>query len=204
MTLVNNISVMKRHFENLTKRAARAVQHWWLLMLAGIFAIIVGIAVFVFPLQSYVMLSILFGVLMLTVGVAQLIIASTSSNYLTMRGYMIVGGVIDLLLGVFLCVYPGVTLMVLPILMGLWLLYHSFMTIALGGDMETFKIPGGGLLIAGGIVILLLSIAVLINPFGTGIATVIVVAGVGLIILGIMLCIISGKFRSIDKILEEA
>ena len=172
------------------------------MMLAGLFAIVVGVAVFVFPLQSYVTISIMFGILMLAVGAAQLLIASSSNNYLAMRGYVIVGGVIDLLLGVFLCVYPGVTLVVLPILMGLWLLYHSFMTIALGGDMETFRIPGGALVITGGIIILLLAIAVLINPFGAGIATVIVIAGVGLIVLGILLCIISAKFRSIDKILE--
>ena len=100
---------MKRHFENLTERAGRAVQHWWLMMLAGIICFALGIAVFAFPLASYVTLSILTGVMMLVVGAAQLIIASTSGNYLAMRGYMLVGGVIDLLLGFFLCVYPGMT-----------------------------------------------------------------------------------------------
>ena len=82
-------------------------------MLAGILCFALGIAVFVFPLQSYVTLSILAGVLMLVVGAAQLIIASTSGNYLAMRGYMLIGGVVDLLLGLLLCVYPGVTMAVL-------------------------------------------------------------------------------------------
>ena len=45
---------MKRHFENLTNRVGRAVQHWWLMMLAGILCFALGIAVFVFPLESYV------------------------------------------------------------------------------------------------------------------------------------------------------
>ena len=88
-------------------------------MLAGILCIIAGICVFAFPLESYVTLSILFGVLMLLTGAAQLIIASTSGNYLVMRGYFIVGGVLDVILGIFLCVYPGVSLVVLPIMMGL-------------------------------------------------------------------------------------
>ena len=104
---------MKRHFENLIARAARAVRHWWLLMLAGILAIVAGICVFAFPIESYVTLSILFGVLMLLTGAIQLIVASTSGNYLMMRGYIIVGGVLDVILGVFLCVYPGISLFLL-------------------------------------------------------------------------------------------
>ena len=175
---------MKRHFENLTSKVSRAVHHWWLLMIAGLLCVVLGIVVFVFPLESYVTLAILTGVVMLVVGAAQLIIASTSGNYLAMRGYMIVGGVIDLILGIFLCVYPGVTMVVLPIMMGIWMMYHSFMMIAFGGDLDTFRIDGGGTVIFGGVILLLLSILILVNPFAAGIAAVIVVAGVGLSFLG--------------------
>ena len=190
---------MKRHFENLTNKVSRAIKHWWLLMLAGLLCVAMGIVVFVFPLESYVTLAILFGVLMLAVGAAQLIIASSSGNYLAMRGYMIVGGVLDLILGIFLCIYPYVTLMVLPIMMGIWMMYHSFMIIAFGGDMETFKLGGSGLVIAGGILLLLLSILVLVNPLGAGVTTVVVIAGVGLLVFGGLLCALSLKMKDIDK-----
>ena len=58
---------MKRHFENLTVKVGRVIRHWWLLMLAGIFCVAAGIVVFVFPMESYMTLSIIFGVLMLIV-----------------------------------------------------------------------------------------------------------------------------------------
>ena len=190
---------MKRHFENLTNKVSRAIKHWWLLMLAGLLCVALGVVVFVFPLESYVTLAILFGVLMLAVGAAQLIMASSSGNYLAMRGYVIVGGVLDLILGIFLCIYPYVTLMVLPIMMGIWMMYHSFMIIAFGGDMETFKLGGSGLVIAGGIVLLLLSILVLVNPLGAGVTTVVVIAGVGLLVFGGLLCALSLKMKDIDK-----
>ena len=190
---------MKRHFENLTNKVSRAIKHWWLLMLAGLLCVAMGIVVFVFPLESYVTLAILFGVLMLAVGAAQLIIASSSGNYLAMRGYMIVGGVLDIILGIFLCIYPYVTLMVLPIMMGIWMMYHSFMIIAFGGDMETFKLGGSGLVIAGGILLLLLSILVLVNPLGAGVTTVVVIAGIGLLVFGGLLCALSLKMKDIDK-----
>lgn len=190
---------MKRRFENLTKGAARAIRHWWLLALAGVLCIAIGITVFAFPLESYVTLAILFGVLLLVVGAAKLISASTSANFFMMRGYVIVGGILDLLLGIFLCVYPGVTLVALPVMMGLWMLYNSFMLIGFSGDFDTFGIPGSGWLTGGGILLLLLSIFVLVNPFGAGIATVVVLAGVGLIVFGILLISLSMKLKEIHR-----
>ena len=190
---------MKRHFENLTNRVGRAVQHWWLMMLAGILCFAAGIVVFVFPLQSYVALSILTGVIMLFVGAAQLIVATTSGNYLTLRGYMVVGGVVDLILGLILCVYPGVTMALLPVLLGIWMMYNAFMIIAFGGDLETFRIKGSGWATFGGILLLILSIIVLVNPFSAGIATVIILAGIGLLLLGLLLCCVAIILKDIDK-----
>lgn len=190
---------MKRRFENLTKKAGRAVRHWWLMMCAGVLCIAAGIAVFAFPLESYVTLSLLFGVLLLVVGVAKLIAASTSGNYFMMRGYVIVGGVLDLILGLFLCFSPGVTLMLLPIMMGFWMMYNSFVLIGFSGDFETFGIPGSGWVIGGGILLLILSILVLVNPFGAGIATVVVLAGVGLIVFGILLISLAMKLKEIHR-----
>ena len=198
-----NVCIMKRQFEKLTKMISRRVYHWWLMMLAGILCIAAGIAVFVFPLESYFAISILVGIVMLVVGAAQLVVASTSENYLTMRGYFIVGGVLDLLLGLFLCVYPGVTLMVLPIMMGIWLMYHSFIMIAFGGDLGTFGISGGGTTVAGGILVLILSVIILANPFSAGIATIIVLAGVGLLLLGALLCDVSVTLKGIHMNDEE-
>lgn len=194
---------MKRRFENLTKRAGRAVRHWWLMTIAGVLGIAAGIAVFAFPLESYVTLSILFGVLMLVVGAAKLIAASTSGNYFMMRGYVITGGVLDLLLGLFLCINPGVTLIFLPIMMGFWMMYNSFILIGFAGDMDTFGIRGTGWIMGGAILLLILSVLVLINPFGAGVATVVVLAGVGLIVFGLLLCSLSMTLKEVHTAFES-
>lgn len=191
---------MKRHFENLAQKAGRAVRHWWMLMLAGILCLAAGIAVFIFPLESYVVMSIIFGVLMLIVGAVQLLIASTSNNYLMMRGYVIVGGVLDLILGLFMCLYPGITLVLIPIMLGIWMMYHSFMIIAFGGDLDTFNVKGNGLVVVSGVVLLILSFLILMNPFGAGIAAVVVMAGVGLLVFGLILCMMSMKLKEIHNL----
>jgi uncharacterized membrane protein HdeD (DUF308 family) len=194
---------MKRHFDNLTAKVGRVIKHWWLMMLAGIFCIAAGVVVFVFPMESYMALTILFGILMVFVGAAQLVIASTSGNYLAMKGYMIAGGVLDIFLGIFLCIYPAVTVILLPIMLGIWLMYHSFMMIAFAGDLDTFKLSGSGWVVFGGILLLILSILVLVNPFSAGIATVIVFTGIGLILFGLLLCGQSALLRRIHERFDD-
>ena len=194
---------MKRHFKNLSTMAARAIKHWWLMFIAGILCVALGVAVFVFPLASYVTLAILLGILMLLTGITQLVLASTSSNYLAQRGYMIAAGVLDIIFGVFLCVYPDITMIMLPVIMGIWMMYRSLMLIAFGGDMDTFKLGGRGFVIVGGILLLLLSVMVILNPFSIGVATVILIAGAGLLLLGCLLCALSIRMKNIDKEMEE-
>ena len=188
---------MKHRFDNITRKASRAIRHWWLFAIAGVLGIILGIVVFFFPLQSHVVLSILFGVLMLAVGAAKLIAASTSENFFMMKSYVVIGGVLDVILGIFLCVYPGITLVLLPIMMGFWMLYNSFILIGLSGELDTFGVRDTGWLTGGGILLLALSIIVLVNPFGAGIATVVVLAGIGLIVFGILLCILAKTLKGV-------
>jgi uncharacterized membrane protein HdeD (DUF308 family) len=194
---------MRNHFDNLTVKASRAVRHWWLHMLCGILCVAAGIAVFIFPMESYMTMGLLFGILMLLVGTTQLVVASSSGNYLTMRGYVIVGGILDVILGVFLCVNPYVSMVLMPVLLGIWMLYHSFIIMAFGGDLEAFRIDGSGWTVAGGALLMLLSIFVLVNPMSAGVATVVVLAGVGLILFGMLLCALSFKLKNIHRAIDD-
>lgn len=184
---------METFIERITDKAGRVIRHWWLLLLAGLLLVAGGIVVFCNPVESYLTLSIMFGVLMLVTGIVELVVASTSRNYFAMRGYSIIGGICDLLLGVLMCCYPGMTLVLLPVMLGVYMLYHSFMIIGFGSDLQAFRVPGAGWSIVMGILLLLLSIFVLINPFSIGIGAVIVLTGVSMLLLGA--AFVAGAFR---------
>ena len=190
---------MKRHFEKLTSKAAREIRHWWLYMLCGILCVAAGIVVFAFPVASSMPLGLIFGILMLIVGVLQLIVAASSGNFFAMRGYLIVGGILDMILGLFLCINPSVSLLLMPILLGIWMLYHSFIIMAFGGDMATFNVSGSGLMIAGGVLLMLFSIFILVNPMSAGVTTIVIFTGLGLMIFGILLCALSLALRNIHR-----
>ena len=65
--------------------------------------------------------------------------------------------------------------------------------------MDTFRIQDSGWIVIGGILLLILSIVVLINPLGAGVDTVIILSGIGLIVFGALLCMLSMKLKDIHK-----
>ena len=187
----------------LTAKAAKTVKNWWMILVAGVLSIGAGIAVFCFPADSYLALSIMFGVIMLVTGVTELVVAVSSRNWFMMRGYNIVGGILDIIVGIMLCAWPQVTMAVLPIFLGIWLIYHSFMIIGLAGDMSAFRVSGSGWLIFGGILMLILSILIVLNPFSLGVSVIVALLGVGLIVFGAVLIGASIRLSKVHKYFKE-
>ncbi len=193
---------MENFIENIIGKAGKAIRHWWLLLVSGILTIAAGIVVFCFPAESYVTLSIMFGVLMLVNGVTELAVSISSRNYFMMRGYTIIGGVLDLILGIFLCAYPQITLALLPVILGIWIMYHSIMAIGFGADLNTFKVKGSGWAIAGGILLLVLSLLILIIP-SIGAAAIVVLTGSALVFTGALMIAVSLRLRKIHNYFQH-
>lgn len=188
--------IMER-FDEILKSAGKVVRRWWLGLILGVLLVVAGIVVFCNPVESYMALSVMFGVLMLLSGLSELVVSLGSRNYFMMRGYSIVGGILDLLLGIFLCVYPQVTLVVLPVVIGIWLLYHSFMIIGFGGDLSAFRLPGSGWTIFGGVMMLVLGLLMVIMPLTVGVAALVFVTGCAMIVAGAVAIALSLKLRQL-------
>ena len=188
--------IMER-FDEILKSAGKVVRRWWLGLILGVLLVVAGIVVFCNPVESYMALSLMFGVLMLLSGLSELVVSLGSRNYFMMRGYSIVGGILDLLLGIFLCVYPQVTLVVLPVVIGIWLLYHSFMIIGFGGDLSAFRLPGSGWTIFGGVMMLVLGLLMVIMPLTVGVAALAFVTGCAMIVAGAVAIALSLKLRQL-------
>ena len=194
---------MEYFVERLASGASKTVKNWWMLLIAGLLLIIGGIVVFVNPVESYITLSMMFGIMMLITGLAELIIAITSHNFFAIRSYTIVGGIIDMIIGILLCCNIGVTAIILPIILGVYLLYHSFMIIGFGSDLEAFNVKGYGWPLAGGVILLILSILILINPFSFGTSAVVILTGIALIIMGGIFIVKSLRMRKLHSFFKS-
>ena len=83
------------NFSSLIENSKQAVRYWWLLLIIGIALFAVGVLIFVYPAQSYLGMSLVFGWLMLISGILEVVLSSVNKHFITGRGWMLAGGGYD-------------------------------------------------------------------------------------------------------------
>jgi len=169
----------------LIERSKEAVRYWWLMLLIGIALLAVGVLVFVYPAQSYTGMAILFGWVILVSGILEVVISATNDHFVTGRGWMLAGGIIQIILGLILVFNVALSAVTLPLVLGFWLLFRAFSTIGLGSDMRAMEISGSGWTIASGVLLMLCALWLLLRPLVFGSAFVIAWVGIGLLFAGV-------------------
>lgn len=172
------------NFSSLIENSKRAVRYWWLMLIIGIALFVVGILVFVYPAQSYLGMAVVFGWLMLLSGILEVVLASVNRHFVTGRGWMLAGGIIEIVLGIILIFNVALSAATLPIFLGFWLMLRGFSAIGLGGDMSAMQIAGSGWTIFTGILLVLCSLWILFQPLVFGTTAVVVWVGVSLLFAG--------------------
>lgn len=189
------------NFSSLIENSKQAVRYWWLLLIIGIALFVVGILVFVYPTQSYLGMSLLFGWLMLVSGILEVVLSSANKHFITGRGWMMAGGIIEIVLGVILIFNVALSAATLPIFLGFWLMLRGFSAIGLGGDMSAMQIAGSGWTVFSGILLLLCSLWILFQPLVFGTTAVIVWVGISLLFAGVAACSLSFQLRQAHRCL---
>lgn len=187
---------------SLIEQSKQAVRHWWLLLVVGIALLAVGILVFIYPARSYLDLSVLFGWLILFSGVMEVVLAARSRHFVTGRGWMLAGGIIEIILGAILIFNVALSAVTLPIFLGFWLLMRSFSTIGLASDMHVLGIRGSGWTVLTGVLLLICSLWMLLQPLAFGTTAVVVWVGLSLLFAGISTVSLSLQLRSAHCIAE--
>jgi len=116
---------------------------------------------------------------------------------------MFVGGLFEIVLGFILVLNLSISAVTLPVVLGFWLLMRSFSTIGLGGDMISFGIPGAGWTLFTGILLMLCSVWILMQPLVFGTTAVLVWVGVSLLFAGAGACSMAFQLRHAHRVLGE-
>ena len=188
---------------DLYERAMEPVRHWWMYLIIGVLAFFLGVFMLTNPAITYEMMTLLLGLALVIFGVIEMIVGIFSRNIFVSRAAVIIGAVLNIVLGVLLAANPGIAAITLPLILGMWMLYQSFMTISYAGDLKTFKIKGYGLTLFCGIVLLILAVLILLRPVAIGMMTVAIYIALSFIIYGISEIVSAFRLRSIHNITEE-
>jgi uncharacterized membrane protein HdeD (DUF308 family) len=170
---------------NLIEDIQYNVKNWWWFLVSGILFIATGIAIYASPAASYVSLSILFSILMISNGFSQIVFASANSKSLRGWGWILVSGIIDLALGTYLLLYPAVTMVSLPYFVGFWLIFRSFSLMGTSFDLQALGVSGWGWLLFGGILMLVLGGVIVYYP-AAGVVSIVAFSGSAFIIGGFL------------------
>lgn len=179
------------------ERFASLTRYWWATLILGVAIFVVGILIFIYPGESYMGMAALFAVLMLVSGIIETVMAFTE-KYMAGRGWAAVLGVLEIILGIILICSPGITATLLPIVLGLWLLFRGIGMIGVASEMSHYKVQGMVWTIVLGILLIICSLMILFQPL-FGITAVVVWVGISFLVAGISLVVFAFQLFSIKN-----
>ncbi|MGM1428829.1 HdeD family acid-resistance protein [Sphingobacterium lactis] len=160
------------------------MKYWYLPLILGILLIVCGIYVFTAPLETYVTLSVLFSISFVVSGLFDIIFSLSNRKSISGSGWYLVSGLLSFLMGIYLIIYPGISITILPFVAGFVLMFRSFQLLGFSFDLRDIGILRWGNLAVWSVLGILLSFMLIANPFFSGISLV-VLTGSAFILAGI-------------------
>ena len=153
-----------------------AIKNWWLSLILGIVFIGVGFLLMSAPVISYITLSILFGVTMFISGFFEMAFAITNKETLSSWGWYIASGIIDILIGMYLMFYPGMSMAILPFVIAFWLMFRGFSSIGYAFDLRRYGTKDWGWFLTLGVLAIICAVTILWQPLFGALSVVYIIA----------------------------
>jgi len=183
----------------LFKNIKNAVKHWYLSLIVGILFLLFGFWILKTPLESYLTLALLFGVVFLVNGVFEIIFSISNRKEIDNWGWILAGGIIDLLFGIVLASNVGLSMAVLPFYVGFILLFRSVAAMGYAFDLKGFGVRDWYWLLLLGILGLIFSFIMIWNPIFGGM-TIIIWTALAFITYGLFRIILAFKLRRLHTL----
>ena len=190
---------------NYSKTSEQPIGRWWLSIIVGLVAIAAGVIVFINPVASYLAIALWLGVAVFLSGIFNLVQCFSTNNSFVRNIWVVIAAIIDIIIGVALMFNTLFTVVMLPILFGIWLLCRGGALLIQGLDLRGFYVRNAGWVIFGAVIMIAASFVVLLMPESFGVDVVVIFLGVAFfaygisaIVLGFKLYDVSEKMKGID------
>ncbi|OIQ28511.1 MAG: hypothetical protein BM564_08905 [Bacteroidetes bacterium MedPE-SWsnd-G2] len=181
---------------SLVSDVKNTIQYWWMYTLMGVLFVVTGIYVLTSPEESYFTLAMFFSIMVLINGLFNIAFSISSRKILSGWGWYLAGGILQVALGIILMKHPGITETVMPLILGFWLMFGGMSTISMGLDIKSFDIKGWGWIVFFGVLLMILSFIVIMDPqFGA--SSILVLTSIAFIIYGIGYIMLSLKLKKV-------
>uniref|UniRef100_Q01UB8 HdeD family acid-resistance protein n=1 Tax=Solibacter usitatus (strain Ellin6076) TaxID=234267 RepID=Q01UB8_SOLUE len=156
-------------------------RNWWVLLLRGLLAIVLGALVFTKPFWSLGAIVLAFGVYALIEGASALLAAIFGWRHRDDRWLLLLEGLIGICVGAVTLRTPAVTAMLMIFFIAIWALATGVLRIVEGVRLRR-EIPGEVWLVLGGVASVIFAVIIMMRPLAGAIAMVRVIAAYALIL----------------------
>ena len=193
---------MKNKLLQRLKSSNKIIRFWWSITIVGLILIVVGILMMFNPTISYLFLSSIIGIVIFISGVSNLALATNSHHIITSKMWIFISGIVEILFGFILIFSLSISATILPIILGIWILFKGINMIGISDDMNIMEIPGYGWTLLMGLMTIICAFIVLSQPLIFGTEAVVVWISISLIMLGIALISYSLQLKNMHKYFE--
>jgi uncharacterized membrane protein HdeD (DUF308 family) len=163
-------------------------QHWWVIALRGLFAILFGVLAFMLPGFTLRVLVLFFGAFALVDGIWA-VVHGISQKWLS----LFLEGLIGIAAGIFTFFWPGITALVLLYIIAAWAVITGVLEIGTAIRLRK-AIKGEWLMALSGIISIIFGVLVAVYP-RSGALAIIWIIGAYAIVFGVLFMILAFRFR---------
>lgn len=193
---------MKNKLLKRLESSNKIIRFWWSITIVGLILIVVGILMMFNPSISFLFLSSIIGIVIFVSGISNLALATNSHHIITNKMWIFISGIVEILLGFILIFSLTISTTILPIFLGIWILFKGINMIGISDDMNIMEIPGYGWTLLMGLMTIICAFIVLSQPLIFGTEAVVVWISISLIMLGIALISYSLQLKNMHKYFE--
>ena len=164
--------------------------NWYMVLIKGIIMVLLALLIFNSPGGAMLTYVLYIGIGFIIAGVVRIVQGFSAKGALDKWGWIVFEGVMDIFLGYILMAHPGLTVSILPIMIGFWAAFYGLFLV-----VDAFSGTGGmGIKLISGILIFILANMIIFNPVSFGL-TMAIWIGVMLMIAGIYNIIVSFSLK---------
>ena len=178
------------------------INYWWINLILGILFLLGAFYVFSQPTGSYLTLSIFFAAFMLIDGIGGIALAISNRDRLQGWGWQLASGIISTFIGLALFMHPALSMAILPIYVGFWILIKGSLITGVAFDLKSHHVENWAWILVLGIINIVLGVMMIVNPiFGASI--LLLLTSICLFTMGVSMIAVSLWLRRIKRKVGE-
>ncbi len=175
------------------------IKNWWIPVLIGVALLLTSALVVAKPLEAYLALSLVFSWLIFVSGLLNLVFSLMNRRAMDGWGWYLLLGLVEAAIGAVMLANPPLSAEVLLLYMGFWFAFRGAMSMGYAWTFRQIGIRGWGWLMVSGVITLLFSFLMVMNPL-FGLIGIVTLTALSFLFLGLFSLLLGWELRKINRL----